>query len=136
LPSQPKQLQQGAFFLLACILPHPSQAFDLFTPGGRTIYVSERLTTFNGFKWFHIKLGLTSTTRIQHQHKMKKESNGNLQKADEYTTNELRKNLNKNTTYEMEFPNVRGVVNNLDYHVYYYPRPAQPLYLGNPILVC
>ena len=36
----------------------------------------------------------------------------------------------------MEIPNAQGGVNNLDYHVYHYPRPARPLCLENPILVC
>ena len=29
-----------------------------------------------GFKWFHIKLGLTSAIEIKHQHMIKKELNG------------------------------------------------------------
>ena len=36
----------------------------------------------------------------------------------------------------MGVPNARGVVKNLDYHVYHYLRPARPLCLGNPELVC
>ena len=36
----------------------------------------------------------------------------------------------------MEVSNARGVINNLDYHVYHYLRPAQPLCLGNLVLVC
>ena len=47
-----------------------------------------------------------------------------------------KKNLNKNNTKEMEVPNARGVVKNLDYPVYHYSRPTWPLCLGNSKLVC
>ena len=49
---------------------------------------------------------------------------------------ELNLNSNKNNKYEIEVPNARGKVNNLDYHVYHYPRRARPLCLENPILFC
>jgi hypothetical protein len=57
-----------------------------------------------------------------------------LQKVHENSTNKLIKNINKNNTYEMEDPNARGVVNNLEYHVYQYLCHDRPLCLGNSIL--
>jgi hypothetical protein len=55
-------------------------------------------------KWFRIKLGLTSSSGIKHQHKMENELNGNLQKVDGNKTNKL-KNSNKNIGYELKSPN-------------------------------
>ena len=42
-------------------------------------------------KWFRIKLGLMLASRMKHQHKIKNEWNGNLQKVDGNKTNELKK---------------------------------------------
>jgi hypothetical protein len=47
-------------------------------------------------------------------------------KIHENSTNELIKNLNKNYIYEMEVPNAQGIADNVDYHVYHYPRHARP----------
>jgi hypothetical protein len=44
-----------------------------------------------GLKWFHIKLGLTSSIEIKHQQNIWKELNGDLQNAQGNTTNEIRK---------------------------------------------
>ena len=42
-------------------------------------------------KWLRVKLGLTSSTIIKHQHKINNEWNGDLQKVDGNKTNELKK---------------------------------------------
>ena len=66
---------------------------------------------------------------------MKKKLNGFLKRYTELQQMNLEKS-NKNNKYKMEFWNAWNVINNLDYHVYHYPRLAQPLCLGYPILAC
>lgn len=58
-----------------------------------------------------------------------------MQKIHRNSTNKPRENLNKNNTYEIEFSNARGIVNCLDYHVYYYPCPVRPPCLGKTSLL-
>ena len=72
---------------------------------------------------------------LKHQHKTTKEIYG-IAKGKWKFIKHFYKNFSKRNTYEMEVRDARIVVNHYDYYVYHFPRPALPLCLGNPILVC